>query len=336
MDRLLDDQPGAGGADLAGVQEDRGQREVERGLAVGVGEDDVGVLAAELEGDLLHRAGGGGHDPLAGVQAAGEGDEVDAGVLAERGAGVRARRRATRLPTPAGRPASSSRRIRWIAVCGVSSLGLSTNVLPAARHGRDLPGRLQQRVVPRRDQAADADRLVHDPADHVGAAGVDDAAARPAAATGRSGGRPPTTSSTSYSLSTSRLPVSSDSARATTRLVALEQVGDAVQQRRPARSRSRPASSPSSNAARAAAIAASVSCGAGLVDLGDQRAVRRAADLPAPALASALPSPPDVELRHVLVSDQSGLVAHVATRCALRNRIAARRQLSSSDLGRFR
>jgi hypothetical protein len=56
LDRLLDDQPRAGGADLAGVQEDRGQREVERGLAVGVGEDDVGVLAPELEGDLLHGA----------------------------------------------------------------------------------------------------------------------------------------------------------------------------------------------------------------------------------------------------------------------------------------
>ena len=55
VDRLLDDQPGAGRADLAGVQEDRGQREVEGDLEVGVGEHDVGVLAAELERDLLHR-----------------------------------------------------------------------------------------------------------------------------------------------------------------------------------------------------------------------------------------------------------------------------------------
>ena len=61
-------------------------------------------------------------------------------------------------------------------MCGVSSLGLSTKVLPAARHGRDLPRHLQERVVPRRDQAADADGLVHDPADHVGVAGVDDPA----------------------------------------------------------------------------------------------------------------------------------------------------------------
>ena len=55
VDRLLDEQPGAGRADLAGVQEDRGQRVVEGDLEVGVGEDDVGVLAAQLEGDLLHR-----------------------------------------------------------------------------------------------------------------------------------------------------------------------------------------------------------------------------------------------------------------------------------------
>jgi hypothetical protein len=41
----------------------------------------------------------------------------------------------TRLPTPAGSPASSRIRIRWTEVWGVSSLGLSTNVLPAARHG---------------------------------------------------------------------------------------------------------------------------------------------------------------------------------------------------------
>ena len=35
---------------------------VEGDLEVGVGEDDVGVLAAELEGDLLHRRRGRGHD----------------------------------------------------------------------------------------------------------------------------------------------------------------------------------------------------------------------------------------------------------------------------------
>jgi hypothetical protein len=55
MDRLLDNQPGPGRADLSGVQEHRGQRHVHGGLAVSVGEDDVGVLAAELERELLDR-----------------------------------------------------------------------------------------------------------------------------------------------------------------------------------------------------------------------------------------------------------------------------------------
>ena len=59
-DRVLDHQPGARGADLPGVQEHRGHRHVERSLAVGVGEDEVGVLAPELEGDLLHGAGPAG------------------------------------------------------------------------------------------------------------------------------------------------------------------------------------------------------------------------------------------------------------------------------------
>jgi hypothetical protein len=52
-DALLDDQPRPGGAHLAGVQEDRGQGVVEGGLAIGVGEDDVGVLAAEFERGAL-------------------------------------------------------------------------------------------------------------------------------------------------------------------------------------------------------------------------------------------------------------------------------------------
>ncbi len=40
---------------------------------------------------------------------------------------------------------------------------------------RDLPRCLQQRVVPRCDQTADADGFVHDTADDVGVAGVDEA-----------------------------------------------------------------------------------------------------------------------------------------------------------------
>ena len=51
---------------------------------VGVVEDDVGGLAAELEGGLLGRAGDRPGDDLADLGRAGEGDLVDVRVLDER------------------------------------------------------------------------------------------------------------------------------------------------------------------------------------------------------------------------------------------------------------
>ena len=84
VDAVLDDQPAAGRADLAAVQERRGQRVVDRGLEVGVGEHDVRALAAELERDPLHVDGGRSHDRLAAREAPGERHEVDVGALGER------------------------------------------------------------------------------------------------------------------------------------------------------------------------------------------------------------------------------------------------------------
>ena len=62
---------------------------VERDLAVGVGEDDVGVLAAELEGDLLHGARGRGHDPLPVPRPPVKETRSTRGSLAQRRTGVR-------------------------------------------------------------------------------------------------------------------------------------------------------------------------------------------------------------------------------------------------------
>lgn len=83
VQRVLDDQPGTGRADLAGMQEDGRESEVHGRLEVGVVEDDIGVLAAQFQRYLLHGRGGGGHDASAGVQTAGEGDHVDGGALGE-------------------------------------------------------------------------------------------------------------------------------------------------------------------------------------------------------------------------------------------------------------
>ena len=84
VDAVLDDQPAAGRTDLAAVQERGGQRVVDGGLEVGVGEHDVRTLAAELERDPLHVDGSRGHDRLAAGEATGERHEVDVGTLGER------------------------------------------------------------------------------------------------------------------------------------------------------------------------------------------------------------------------------------------------------------
>ena len=63
-----------------------------------------------------------------------------------------------------------------MAVSGVTWAGFTTIVLPAASAGRDLPADLEERVVPRPDQPAHADRLVDDPAERVGVARVDEPA----------------------------------------------------------------------------------------------------------------------------------------------------------------
>ena len=51
---------------------------------------------------------------------------------------------------------------QMMASSGAISVGFSTMVQPAASAGRDLAGDLVDRPVPRRDQAAHADRLAHD------------------------------------------------------------------------------------------------------------------------------------------------------------------------------
>ncbi len=84
VDAVLDDQPAAGRADLAAVQERRGQRVVDRGLEVGVGEHDVRALAAELERDPLHVDGSRGHDRLPARETSGERHEIDIEALGER------------------------------------------------------------------------------------------------------------------------------------------------------------------------------------------------------------------------------------------------------------
>ena len=85
-DLFLDEQPAAGGAALAAVEVDGVEGPGDGLVHVAVGEDDVGALAAQLEGAALERVGRGLLDDLGRVDVAGEGDLVDAGMSDHGGA----------------------------------------------------------------------------------------------------------------------------------------------------------------------------------------------------------------------------------------------------------
>ena len=55
---LLHQDAAAGGADFALIDEDAEERAVDGGFEIGIGEENVGRLAAEFERDALHRVGG--------------------------------------------------------------------------------------------------------------------------------------------------------------------------------------------------------------------------------------------------------------------------------------
>src|SRR5258706_6509953 len=77
-----------GAAALALIEEEREVCAFDGFVHVGVGEDDVGTLAAEFERDALEIGiGGGAHDEVADFGGAGEGDFVDVHMASEGRAG---------------------------------------------------------------------------------------------------------------------------------------------------------------------------------------------------------------------------------------------------------
>jgi hypothetical protein len=171
--RLLDEQPRAGAAHVALVEEDPLHDALDRLVDGGVLEDDVGRLAAELEREPDAAAGERRLDVLADRGRAREGDLVDVGAH-ERGAGdpvagddVRHAGRDLGLLEDLGQQQRGQRR----------GLGRLEDRRVAARQRRgELPGRHEQREVPRHDLPDDAIGLGLAPADAVlelvGPAGV--------------------------------------------------------------------------------------------------------------------------------------------------------------------
>src|SRR5256885_2152989 len=158
VDLLLDEESRARGTHLALVVEDAGQRALDRRVHVGVREDDVRRLAAELERQALERSRGLAHDLLADLRGARERDLVHARIAHERhpGLGARARDHVEHalgepgLLAELGEPERRERRERR---------GFQHHGVPRRERGRDLPRREQEREVPRHDGPAHADRL---------------------------------------------------------------------------------------------------------------------------------------------------------------------------------
>jgi hypothetical protein len=132
-DAFLDEEAGAGAADLALVEPDRVDEAFDGAVEVGVVEDDVGGFAAEFEGEGL---------PVPAVASRmrlpTEVEPVKA--ILSTWASTRAApvvpSPVTMLRTPLGRPASREISAKRRAVRGVYSAGLRTMVFPAARAGR--------------------------------------------------------------------------------------------------------------------------------------------------------------------------------------------------------
>ena len=163
----LDEDPRARAAVLAGVAEDRHRRRRGGRLDVGVGEDDVGRLAAQLQRHPLDRLRGAGGDPAADLGRAGEGDLGDVGVLDQPpaadaprpGDDVQHALRQPRLERDLLQLERGQRR----------QLGrLEDDAVAGRERRRHLPGGDRQREVPGDDQADDAERLAEG---HVDAAG---------------------------------------------------------------------------------------------------------------------------------------------------------------------
>src|SRR6266516_1126188 len=158
MHRFLDQQARPRGAHFALAVEDPRLRAAHGSLQIGIGEDDVRTLAAQLERDALVRLRGHLHDLPANLGGSRERDLVDIGMPHERGAGsgssstndIKRPRRHASLERDLGKQQGRERRLR----------GRLQDDRAAGREGRgELPARDVEREVPRHNRPDDPDRL---------------------------------------------------------------------------------------------------------------------------------------------------------------------------------
>ena len=158
----------AGVAAFASVEVCAEGRRIERGVHVGVREDELGIFAAKLHRDFLERRRSGRHGRPADAGRAREGDHVDVGMSGHRRADVRSvtchdvadalgkARLGQKTCEMQGRGRSHFARLHDAGAAG-------------GQRERQLLRDDQEREVPRRDDGYDADRLPEHKAQPVGA-----------------------------------------------------------------------------------------------------------------------------------------------------------------------
>jgi hypothetical protein len=157
--RFLDEDARARVAALARGVVDRIDGARDRRLEVGIGEEDVRALAAELERDALHGLCAEAHDLRARPRRARERHLVHSRVGDEVGAGRRALARHD--VDDAGREPDLHRELGE-AKCGQrrGRIRLEDDRAARCKRGRELPRRHHERVVPGDDLRDDADGLL--------------------------------------------------------------------------------------------------------------------------------------------------------------------------------
>ena len=164
--RLVHHQPAPRRADLAGVAERGPDRPVQSGVEVGVVQDHVRGLPAQLEGQALEVRRGRPLDGPSGLGGAGERHLVNVLVRRQRGTRLGVARHDVphprREPCLQGQLAESKGGERRL-------LGrLVDDGVPAGQGGGELPRRDDQREVPRRDGPHHAERLAQRVGENAG------------------------------------------------------------------------------------------------------------------------------------------------------------------------
>ena len=169
-DGAVHDQAAAGVAALADVEVAAEDAGVHRGREVGVGRDDLRVFPAEFEFDLLQVPARGGGDALADAGGAGEADHVDSRVL---GDGRTDHPAAGDNVYDAGRePGFADELSQHHRGRGGAFAGLDHGGVACGQGERQFLADDQQREVPGRDHADDADGFVDDHGQGVRSEGI--------------------------------------------------------------------------------------------------------------------------------------------------------------------